>query len=273
VQTNTNSMNPGAAGGNILAGLFKDSDQGQRALADLKKAGYTRAEISGVGVEKASAASAPAAASAGATDAKFFREHDSSPASFESELTKLGFAKNDAHDLVGGITSGGAMVTVDAGADTANAMDILKRYKADVRSARSGAAPTPAPVAGNDTQGDREMQLRAERLQVDKQRVGYGEASVRKEVVTETQTIDVPVSHEELVIERHAVNSDKAGGTIGQNEEIRIPLSEERVNVSKSTVVTEEVEVGKRQVAGVERVSDTVRHEELIVDGQETRKR
>jgi len=67
-------------------------------------------------------------------------------------------------------------------------------------------------------------------------------------------------------------NSDKAGGTIGQNEEIRIPLSEERVNVSKSTVVTEEVEVGKRQVAGVERVSDTVRHEELIVDGQETRK-
>ncbi len=271
--TNTNTTNPGAAGGNILAGLFKDSDQGQRALADLKKAGYARAEISGVGVEKSSATSAPAVAMPAPGnapgEAKFFREHDSSPASFETELTKLGFSKNDAHDLVGGITGGGAMVTVDAGANTANAMDILKRYKADVRSAGSDAAP----VAGNDAQGDREMQLRAERLQVDKQRVGYGEANVRKEVVTETQTIDVPVSHEELVIERHAVNGGKAGGTVGQNEEIRIPLSEERVNVSKRTIVTEEVEIGKRQVAGVEHVSDSVRHEELIVDEQETRKR
>ena len=49
-------------------------------------------------------------------------------------------------------------------------------------------------------------------------------------------------------------------------EEIRVPLSEERVDVQKRTVVTEEVEIGKRKVEGTEHVSDTVRHEELRVD-------
>lgn len=277
-----NATNATKTGGNVLAGLFKDSAEGESALADLKKAGFSRAEISGVALEKASAASTaeparmppPETAPSSATaDTKFFREHDSSPSSFKNELTKLGFSTNDAHDLVEGLTKGGALVTVDASANAANAMDILKRYKADVRSARSGAAPATAPTPKND-KDESEMQLRAERLQIDKQRILHGEARIRKEVVTETQSIDVPVSHEELVIERHAVNGGQAArGTIGQSEEIRIPLSEERVNVSKSTVVTEEVEIGKRNVAGVEHLSDTVRHEELLVDGQETRKK
>ncbi len=98
--TNTNTTNPGAAGGNILAGLFKDSDQGQRALADLKKAGYARAEISGVGVEKSSATSAPAVAMPAPGnapgEAKFFREHDSSPASFERACRDLRGNSNEA---------------------------------------------------------------------------------------------------------------------------------------------------------------------------------
>ncbi len=284
MQTTPNATNPSAAGGNVLAGLFEDSAQGERALADLKKAGFSRAEISGVGLEKNGAASVPeparpqpsmsTAPSSAMADTKFFSEHDSSASSFADELTKLGFSTNDAHDLVDGITKGGgAMVTVAAGANASNAMDILKRYKADVRTARSGTTPAAAPAMRNE-KDEREMQLRAERLQVDKQRIQHGEARVRKEVITETQSIDVPVSHEELVIERRAVTGGQAAsGTIGQSEEIRIPLSEERVNVSKSTVVTEQVEIGKRNVAGVEHVSDTVRHEELLVDGQETRKK
>jgi uncharacterized protein (TIGR02271 family) len=44
-------------------------------------------------------------------------------------------------------------------------------------------------------------------------------------------------------------------------------LSREEVRVGKQTFVTEEVEVGKKAVGGVESVSDTVRHEELVVEG------
>ena len=101
-----------------------------------------------------------------------------------------------------------------------------------------------------------------------KVRVASGAVRIRKQVVSEQQSIDVPVSHEELVIERHAVTDGAVGGTIGADETITVPLSREEVKVGKQTFVTEEVEVGKKAVGGVEHVSDTVRHEELVVDDQ-----
>ncbi len=51
-----------------------------------------------------------------------------------------------------------------------------------------------------------------------------------------------------------------------------MPLSREEVRVGKQTVVTEEVDIGKRAVGGTEHVSDTVRHEELVVDNEVTNK-
>jgi hypothetical protein len=58
------------------------------------------------------------------------------------------------------------------------------------------------------TEGDQEIELRAERLVINKRRRQNGEARVRKQIVTEVKSIDVPVSHEELVIERYAVTGD-----------------------------------------------------------------
>jgi uncharacterized protein (TIGR02271 family) len=119
----------------------------------------------------------------------------------------------------------------------------------------------------NERTGEGTMELREERLHVDKTPVEAGSARLRKEVVTENRTVEVPVEREELVIERRPA-SGRAHGAIAGNEteEIRIPLKEERVNVSKDTVVTEEVSVGKRKVKDTEIVSGTVRHEELKVD-------
>jgi uncharacterized protein (TIGR02271 family) len=49
-------------------------------------------------------------------------------------------------------------------------------------------------------------------------------------------------------------------------EEIRIPVKEERVNVTKETVATEEVTDGKRKVVGTETVGGEVRKEELKIE-------
>jgi uncharacterized protein (TIGR02271 family) len=71
-------------------------------------------------------------------------------------------------------------------------------------------------------------------------------------------------SNEELVVERTPGERREAAGEVGSGEkEVRVPLSEERVQVEKKPVVNEEVRVGKRQVQETKRVSDTVRHEEL----------
>jgi len=112
---------------------------------------------------------------------------------------------------------------------------------------------------------DRTIQLREERLKVSKTPVETGNVHVRKEVHTDHQTIDVPVEREEVVIERRPASGHAAAGEI-RNEEIRIPVKEEKVNVSKEAVVKEEVSVGKRKVQDTEQVSGAVRKEELKVD-------
>jgi len=113
---------------------------------------------------------------------------------------------------------------------------------------------------------DRTIQLREEQLKVDKHRVRTGEVNVRKEVVTEQKQITVPVEREEVVIERRPAHGAAAGDI--QAEEIRIPVSEEQVNVHKETVVKEEVSVGKRKVTENKTVGGTVKKEELRVEEQ-----
>jgi len=100
-----------------------------------------------------------------------------------------------------------------------------------------------------------------------------GEVGLRKEVIEETQTIDVPVRREEVVIERRPVSGDATDtGSIGEaSDTIRVPVMQEQVEVSKVVRPVEEVELSKRVVQDTERVSDTVRREEVRVEGDEER--
>jgi uncharacterized protein (TIGR02271 family) len=115
--------------------------------------------------------------------------------------------------------------------------------------------------------GDR-MQLREEELQARKTSVQTGEVRLGKEVVEEQRTMEVPVTREEVYVERHPVERREAGAPIDdrETETIRLPVTEERVEVEKKPVVYEEVGIGKRVTQETETVSDTVRREELRVD-------
>jgi uncharacterized protein (TIGR02271 family) len=70
------------------------------------------------------------------------------------------------------------------------------------------------------------------------------------------------------VLERVPVSgtTPAPGANIGGSQEIRVPLSQDAVRLEKQAVVREEVLVGKREVADVASVGDTVRHETLSVD-------
>jgi len=112
---------------------------------------------------------------------------------------------------------------------------------------------------------DRTIQLREEHLKVNKQREKTGEVGVHKEVVTEHRQITVPVEREEVVIERRPAHGSAAAGDM-KAEQIRIPVSEEKVSVHKETVVKEEVSVGKRKVQDTKTVGADVQHEEIRVE-------
>jgi uncharacterized protein (TIGR02271 family) len=114
---------------------------------------------------------------------------------------------------------------------------------------------------------DQKIQVREEELQAQKRPVEAGEVRVRKEVTTEHKTLEVPVRHEEVVIERHPVSGQRASSAdIREGEEVRIPVMDEEVDVQKRAVVKEEVSVGKRVVQDTERVGGEVRKEHVRVE-------
>jgi uncharacterized protein (TIGR02271 family) len=92
------------------------------------------------------------------------------------------------------------------------------------------------------------------------------EVGLRKGVVSEQQTIDVPVTHEEVVSERRSGSGQPSDTPIGEGETYRVPVREEQVSVQKQPVVREEITLGKRQVQDTQQVSETVRREEAHIE-------
>ncbi|UWZ86019.1 YsnF/AvaK domain-containing protein [Occallatibacter riparius] len=206
-----------------------------------------------------------------------------------------------------GSTGQGYIVSVRAAERRAEAETILESNGADLgSSAESSTALTPDYASSNssysgtgtgttspyaetedaaytgstgsdlDTRTPRRIQLYGEVLRVHRDRVQRGEARIRKETVTETQNVEVPVTREELVVERVPVSGSQpaTGATFGSDsEEIRVPLTEEVARVEKEPVVREQVEIGKREITNTENRQETVRREELRVDEDKDRLR
>ncbi|MBA3318486.1 MAG: YsnF/AvaK domain-containing protein [Gemmatimonadales bacterium] len=181
-------------------------------------------------------------------------------------LVGMGLPEEDARHFEQGFQQGGILVTVQAGERAEVARQALSEGGADL-------GPTGRASSGSDTafesEGAERLELREEELNVDTRQVQAGEVRVRKEVVTEQRNIEVPVTREEVVIERRPVaGREAADQTLDEDKEIRIPLMEEEVDVQKRAVVREEISVGKRPVQETRTVSDTVRREEARIDSE-----
>jgi uncharacterized protein (TIGR02271 family) len=113
-----------------------------------------------------------------------------------------------------------------------------------------------------------ELELLSESLQIDKEKIVDGELSIRKEVITELQTIQVPVAREELVVERLSADGRHTTEVFAGRRQLRIPISKERVVVKKENVVSEVAKISRRQIRETKRVSGNVRHEELRISGE-----
>ena len=133
---------------------------------------------------------------------------------------------------------------------------------------RTGARDT----SGTNT--DDAMTLSEERLNVGVQRRETGRARLRKFITEEQVTETVPVTREEVHVEREPItdaNRDQAysGGDLTE-EEVEVTLHEERPVVEKEVVATERVRLDKDVETSQQQVSDTVRKEEVEVDGADT---
>jgi stress response protein YsnF len=172
------------AGGTETA-YFHDADSAQQAIEELEAAGIARSDI-------------------------HVSSHASGGGGFLDSIKRF-FSGETNHDAY----AGGTIVTVND--DRGLARPILTRYDARFEGDTSGTGTTTGygttttatSGAAYDTTDDRTLKLREERLSVDKQTVKQGEVHLGKDVVTETQTIDVPVTREEVYVTRRCGRRDR----------------------------------------------------------------
>ena len=129
-------------------------------------------------------------------------------------------------------------------------------------------------AVGRDTSGpttDDAMTRSEERLNVGTRTEETGRARLRKYVVTENVTETVPVTREEVRIEREPITDANVGNAMDgpaiSEEEHEVTLHAERPVVEKEAVPVERVRLDKQTVTEQETVSADLRKEEIEVDG------
>jgi uncharacterized protein (TIGR02271 family) len=147
----------------------------------------------------------------------------------------------------------------------------------------TAAEPTQSSgpeTAGHDTSGpttDDATTRSEEQLRVGTERREAGRARLRKYVVTEQVTKTVPVSHEEVRVEREPITDENRGAAMSgadiSDEEHEVILHEERPVVQKEVVAKERVRLSTETVSGEETVSDEIRKEQIDVDDADVNRR
>ena len=113
-----------------------------------------------------------------------------------------------------------------------------------------------------DTNEER-IPLSEERLDVSKESQ-EDQATITKKPVTETKTVEVPLTREEVSIERRpASGQTEAQSPIQSEEEITIPLKREEAQVSKKPYVKEEAVIKKKAFRDTKEITEDVTSEEL----------
>jgi uncharacterized protein (TIGR02271 family) len=166
----------------------------------------------------------------------------------------------------------------DDGRIDASEQDALyQHYAGYLGEQRTGYGPGgQAGAQGRDTSGpvtDDAMTRSEEQLRVGTETVEAGRARLRKYVVTENVSTTVPVSHEEVRVEREPItdaNRDAAlSGEPISEEEHEVTLRAERPVVAKEAVPVERVRLTTETVTEDAAVNETVRKEQIEEPGVE----
>jgi uncharacterized protein (TIGR02271 family) len=129
-------------------------------------------------------------------------------------------------------------------------------------------------VVGHDTSGpttDDAMTRSKEEVRVGTETHEAGRARLRKHVVTENVSKTVPVSHEEVRVEREPITDANRGDALDgpaiSEEEHEVVLTEERPVVEKEAVPVERVRLDKETVTEQQTVNEQVREERIETEG------
>jgi uncharacterized protein (TIGR02271 family) len=174
--------------------------------------------------------------------------------------THSGVTREYEATLLQGLGLGGAAGVGDA--------DFYRAQHFDDRRLFAGR-PRPA---GARSEEKAQVTRAEEELAVGKRQVQAGEVGVRKTVETEHVRQQVPITREEVDIERRPIEAGAdVRGAEFREDEIRIPVMAEEVVAEKRAVPKEQVIVRKRPVIQQQAVEADLRKERIEVDDQTRR--
>ncbi|MCU1633641.1 MAG: Photosystem reaction center subunit [Micrococcaceae bacterium] len=152
--------------------------------------------------------------------------------------------------------------------------DTTSQVDAGRTAGTTGTSSGNREAVGHDTSGpttDEAMTRSKEELRVGTETQETGRARLRKHVVTENVSKTVPVSHEEVRVEREPITDANRGnaydGPAISEEEHEVVLTAERPVVDKEAVPVERVRLDKETVTEQETVNEQVREERIDTDG------
>jgi uncharacterized protein (TIGR02271 family) len=139
----------------------------------------------------------------------------------------------------------------------------LDQYQHEPPSIWDSDSPQETTTYERDTTEEERIPLSEERLDVSK-KSQENQARVTKKPVTESKTVEVPLTREEVSIERRpASGQTEAQSPIQSEEEITIPLKREEAQVSKKPYVKEEAVIKKKAYKDTKEITEDLTSEEL----------
>ena len=149
--------------------------------------------------------------------------------------------------------------------------DIKSKYMSDMPPPQSSfTKEASSRVQRSEGQEEEtKVPLTDEKLNVSKQ-TQQSQATITKEPVKETKTVEVPLTHEEVTIEtRHPSGHTQAKEPVSSKEDITIPVKKEEISdVTKTPYVKEEVVVKKKPVTETKEVTEETTSEKVNTFGE-----
>jgi len=149
-----------------------------------------------------------------------------------------------------------------------------KKFMTDTSTSASSTEESKA--LPSEENSETIIPLTEERLEVSKKEI-MEEATVIKESIKETKTIEVQLTHEELIIEKRKPSSSsdtttKSSSPASEEEkekqiqsktEITVPLRKEEVVITKKPYVKQEIVIKKKQITETKTVNEDVISEKV----------
>lgn len=110
------------------------------------------------------------------------------------------------------------------------------------------------------------FKLREECLDVSTRLVKTSNVIIYKETYIEERTVTIPIKHEDIVIHKRTLGSQSSNKTNAAIEIIKIPISEESIEIIKKPKILQEVNIYKHQFQEIEHIEETLKKEKIHIE-------